>query len=123
MGFAEAVKTGLSNFFNATGRSSRSAYWWYYLCVAIIAGVVGVIGGFNMAYGIEQVWIGIILEVLVLVLEISLICAGIRRLHDTGRSGFNILWCLLPVIGGILLIVYWCQPSQPGENQYGPEPR
>lgn len=122
MGFSQAVSNGFNNFFNASGRASRSQFWWYYLCLFIIAGVLSVIGGFLESYSIEQVWIGIIVQCFALILSISILCAGIRRLHDIGKSGWNICWNLLPVIGGILLIVWWCQPSYPGDNQYGPRP-
>lgn len=123
MGFVEAAKTGFNKFFYPYGRSSRSEFWWYFLFMYIITGVLGVIGGFSQAHGMEQVWVGVIFEILALICGISVLCAGIRRLHDTGRSGWNILWTLLPLVGSIILIVYWCQPSQPGDNQYGAEPR
>ncbi|MCH5226332.1 MAG: DUF805 domain-containing protein [Muribaculaceae bacterium] len=123
MSFSEAIKVGFNKFFYPYGRASRSEFWWYYLCMFIITGVLGVIGGFSQGYGIEQVWLGVIFEILSAICGVSVICAAIRRLHDTSRSGWNILWGLLPLIGTIILIVYWCQASQPGENQYGPEPK
>ncbi len=46
----------------------------------------------------------------------------VRRLHDTNRSGWWILIGFIPVVGWILLIVWFCQDSQRGPNQYGPEP-
>ena len=46
----------------------------------------------------------------------------VRRLHDTNRSGWNILWCLLPVIGPIVLLVFMVSDSTP-DNQYGPNPK
>ena len=46
----------------------------------------------------------------------------VRRLHDTNRSGWWILIGFIPVVGWILLIVWFCQDSQRGSNQYGPEP-
>ena len=52
-----------------------------------------------------------------------LITIGIARLHDSGKSAWNILWCLLPIIGWIILIVYYCKPSNQGENAWGPEPQ
>lgn len=123
MGFSEAIKVGLNKFFTPYGRASRSEFWWYWLFMCIISGVLGVIAGFLQGYGVEQVWIGVILEVFSALLGVSVLIAGIRRFHDTGRSGWNTLWCLLPLIGTIIIIVYWCQPSQPGDNQYGPAPR
>jgi uncharacterized membrane protein YhaH (DUF805 family) len=49
------------------------------------------------------------------------ICLDVRRLHDTGRSGW---WCLLSftIIGIIPLTIWYCQPGQPGANKYGRNP-
>lgn len=123
MSFSEAMRVGLNKFFTPYGRASRSEFWWYYLFMLIIAGVFGVIGGMIMGYGMEQAWLGIIIEVIDAILAASIICAEIRRFHDTGKSGWNVLWGLLPLVGWIIVLVMLCKPSQPGENQYGPEPR
>lgn len=123
MGFAEAIKSGLNNSFNPTGRATRSQFWWYALFLYIIGGVLGWFGGEVQTQGvIEQTWLGIIFEVISLVCFISIVCASIRRLHDTGKSGWNVLWYFLPLIGWIIEIVFLCKASQPGDNQYGPEP-
>lgn len=123
MGFSEAIRTGLNKFFTPTGRASISEFWWYALFLYIIGGVLGWFGGRIQGSGMEQVWLGIIFEVLSLLCTISLVCASIRRLHDTGKSGWNVLWYLLPLIGWIIEIILLCRSSQPGDNQYGPQPR
>lgn len=119
MGFAEAVRVGLNNFFNPTGRATRSEFWWYALFLYIIGGVLGWFGGRLMFHGMEQVWLGIIFEALSAILAATLICTGIRRLHDANKSGWNSLWYFLPVIGWIILICLLCLPSSPGVNKYG----
>lgn len=119
MGFSEAVKTGLNNFFTPYGKASRSEFWWYYLFIAIISGVLGVIGGFIEGHGMEQVWLGIIFQCLSAVLSISVICAAIRRMHDAGKSGWNVCWGLLPLIGWIIVIVMLCKPSVDGYYSNG----
>ena len=48
---------------------------------------------------------------------------GVRRLHDTGRSGWWVLIALLPIIGAIVLLVFMARDSQPGSNQWGPNPK
>ena len=48
---------------------------------------------------------------------------GARRLHDTDRSGWWQLIGLIPLVGAIILIVFFCQDSKPGDNQYGPNPK
>ena len=123
MGFAEAIKSGLNNSFNPSGRASISQFWWYALFLYIIGGVLGWFGGRIQGLGFEQVWLGIIFEVLSLICFISIVCASIRRLHDTGKSGWNVCWYILPVIGWIIMVVLLCQAPNPGENQYGPQPR
>jgi uncharacterized membrane protein YhaH (DUF805 family) len=47
----------------------------------------------------------------------------VRRLHDTGRTGWWILIGLIPAIGGIVLFVFSVMDSQPGDNKYGPNPK
>jgi len=51
------------------------------------------------------------------------IAVGVRRLHDTNRSGWWMFISLIPLIGGIVLIVFFAQDSKPGTNQYGPNPK
>ncbi len=48
---------------------------------------------------------------------------AVRRLHDTGRSGWMILIGLIPFVGAIALFVFMCLDSQPGPNEYGPNPK
>ncbi|MDR2934962.1 MAG: DUF805 domain-containing protein, partial [Candidatus Adiutrix sp.] len=48
---------------------------------------------------------------------------GIRRLHDIGKSGWWLLLLLIPLVGAIIILVFLCLDSQPGENQYGPNPK
>lgn len=54
---------------------------------------------------------------------IPAIAVSIRRLHDTGRSGWWFLICFIPLIGTIVLFVFMVLDSEPGENQYGPNPK
>ncbi|MBI3562761.1 MAG: DUF805 domain-containing protein [Gammaproteobacteria bacterium] len=46
-----------------------------------------------------------------------------RRLHDTNRTGWWILIILVPLIGIILLLVFWASDGQQGDNQYGANPK
>jgi uncharacterized membrane protein YhaH (DUF805 family) len=52
----------------------------------------------------------------------SSLAVGVRRLHDIGRSGWWLLIGLVPLVGGILLIVWYCQDSH-GPNSHGPSPK
>lgn len=119
--FQGSIKYCLSNYANFNGRASRSEYWYFCLFTAIVgfvaeifAGIVGAIAGELIALVIQ---LGISLS-----LTLPSLAVGARRLHDTGRSGAYLLLGLIPLIGGIILIVFFCQESQPHENQYGPNP-
>jgi uncharacterized membrane protein YhaH (DUF805 family) len=57
-----------------------------------------------------------------LALFIPGLAVAVRRLHDIGKSGWNLLLCLIPLVGAIILIIWYCQPSQEGDNEYGPNP-
>ena len=56
-------------------------------------------------------------------LLIPSLAVTVRRLHDTGRSGWNYFIGLIPIVGGIILLIYLCEDSQPGMNLYGPNPK
>lgn len=51
------------------------------------------------------------------------LAVAVRRLHDIGKSGWNLLWILLPIVGAIMLIYWCCQDSQVGENKWGANPK
>ena len=51
------------------------------------------------------------------------LAVAVRRLHDIGKSGWNLLWILLPIVGAIMLIYWYCQDSQPEENKWGANPK
>ena len=51
------------------------------------------------------------------------LAVAVRRVHDIGKSGWNLLWILLPIVGAIMLIYWYCQDSQPEENKWGANPK
>ncbi|MDE5749315.1 MAG: DUF805 domain-containing protein [Duncaniella sp.] len=114
--FGEAVRKCLqANYCNFSGRASRSEYWWFCLFTFIAGLVFGFISVFSENLGAILNWI-FTLAVLLPSLGVS-----VRRLHDVGRSGWWLLLCLTG-IGG-LVILYWdVQPSQPVPNEYGDVP-
>lgn len=91
----------------STGTSSSSTSSW-----PSVIGIIDAIIGSSV--------LGLILT---LVFLLPSLAVTIRRLHDTDRSGWWILIGLIPLIGAIVLIVFACQDSQPGGNQYGPSPK
>jgi uncharacterized membrane protein YhaH (DUF805 family) len=93
-----------------SGRARRKEYWMFFLINMIIATVLYLIS--NFLYNIYG------LAVLIPGLAVS-----VRRLHDIDKSGWWLLVGLIPVIGWIWLIVLAATDSQPGQNQYGPNPK
>ena len=122
MNMLEAVKSGLTKAFSIKGRARRSEYWWFYLATAIVSGVLSLIGvglGFIPMVGwVLDIFVGLA----VLALNVPLITAGIRRLHDVGKSGWWML-LLLACCAGLLIIFFHVKDSDPGENEYGPNPK
>jgi uncharacterized membrane protein YhaH (DUF805 family) len=111
MEFFEAVKTCFRKYADFTGRATRSEYWWFQLFLILAAMVAGVIAG--------AVW-----QPLALIYHLAVIlpnlAVGVRRLHDIDRSGWMLLIALVPLIGIILLIVWFCQKSDAVANRFGP---
>lgn len=115
--FVTAIKTVLGKYADFSGRARRSEYWFFYLAVVI---------GYVVSLIITQVVrpLGLLLLVLlVLGALIPTLACGVRRLHDTGKSGAFILFGLIPFVGGIILLVFFVMDSAPGDNQYGPNPK
>ncbi len=130
-----AYKSMFKKYAQFNGRSRRSEYWFAslanYILVMIVyaimyipmmvdivnygepsattAGIMGIVGLFLMVYAFA-----------ILVPSLAL---SVRRLHDTGRSGWCLLLGLIPFVGGIIVFVFSVLDSQPGTNKYGPNPK
>lgn len=105
----------VKQYANFNGRARREQYWMFilfyvifYVGLAIIDWILG-LGFLTLIYS--------------LALLIPSLSVGARRLHDTNRTGWWQLIGLIPLIGFIVLIIFYVQDSQPGENQYGPNPK
>ena len=109
------------NYVNFQGRARRKAYWMFVLFNLIALVVLSFIEG---AIGLSgENGYGILTGLYTLAMILPLIALAVRRLHDTGRSGWWILIGLVPLIGPIVLIVFYVTDSQPGTNEYGPNPK
>ncbi len=106
--------SAFKNYAQFSGRSQRRAYWFFVLFNMIAAFVTAFIDGF--IFGEPSVFYGLY----ALVALIPGIAVSIRRLHDIGKSGWTMLFGLIPLIGPILLLIWFVQPSEAYENQYGP---
>lgn len=99
MTFAESVSTCLKKYVDFNGVASRSEFWWFFLFQVVVAVVLSLISN----------WIA---DIATLALVLPSLAVGARRLHDTGRSGWWQLLLLVPLVGLIILIVFWVQESK-----------
>ena len=114
----------LTKYADFSGRARRQEYWMFCLINIIVSIAVGfatgLIGGM-LGLGQNMVMVlGLLYTAAVFVPSLAV---GVRRLHDTGRSGWWLLIILVPFIGAIALLVFAVQDSQPGSNAYGKNPK
>lgn len=102
----------LKNYANFSGRARRKEYWFFTLVQFIILVITQII---DAILSTDFVFYAIA----ALALFIPSLSAAVRRLHDTGRSGWWFLIALIPLIGTILLIIWLATETKPENNQWG----
>lgn len=106
MQFQDSIKTCLNKYATFDGRASRSEYWWFILFHFIVSAVAAALSD-NIYYAV------------VIGLFLPSIAVGVRRLHDRDKSGWWMLLVFLPLIGSIILIVWYCQRGTESDNRFG----
>src|SRR5687767_657812 len=125
MSFTDAVKSVYGNYAKFDGRATRSEYWWFVAFSFLVALTGYLVGGLLYAVSRSSAIFTVVTLALIIFLIVSFIpslAVAVRRLHDTGRSGWWYLIVFIPYIGAIVLLVLLAMPSSPGYNQYGPPP-
>ncbi len=110
MMFQDAIKTCFKKYADFSGRAMRSEYWWFALFSMITSFILLMIDPSETLY--------LIFSLAVLLPSLAV---GARRLHDIDRSGWWLLLSLVPLVGIIVLIVWFCTKGTPGTNRFGPE--
>lgn len=108
----------LREFATFSGRARRREYWMFVLVnlgAALVAALLD-----QLLFGGDTAVISGLYALAVLVPGLAV---AVRRLHDTGRSGWWLLISLVPLVGGIVLFVFLVLDSDPGPNAYGPSPK
>ncbi|WP_448168458.1 DUF805 domain-containing protein [Burkholderia ambifaria] len=122
MNFTEAVRSVFNQYAKFEGRARRAEYWYF----ALLTGVVSIACQLLAAAGRESGAIPLLLAIVALVVSLALVLPSlavtVRRLHDTGRSGWFLLIAFIPLIGGILLLVWMCSRGTNGPNRFGTDP-
>ena len=106
------------------GRARRMEYWMFtvisFLVSIVIGFCVGFVGGL---LGLDQNVVMILSLLYSVAVLIPSLAVWVRRMHDTGRSGWWIFLILVPIVGAIALLVFAFQDSEPGTNAYGKNPK
>ena len=133
MTFMEAVRSGFSNYVTFSGRARRSEFWFWTLFAIIISVVAMLVDGMIFpdlmtaqvtdAGASFQSQGGPISLVVSLGLLLPGLAMAVRRLHDTDRSGWWLLIGLIPLIGLIVLIVWYVTEGTKGPNRFGADPK
>jgi uncharacterized membrane protein YhaH (DUF805 family) len=126
MPFGDAIATCFRKYADFTGRASRPEFWWFALFVFVVQLLLFGAAGPSIANADPGETPSVVIVVLVagLALVLPYLAAMVRRLHDTDRSGGFVFVGLIPLIGGIILIVLLASEGTMGPNRYGaaPEP-
>jgi uncharacterized membrane protein YhaH (DUF805 family) len=111
MDFGQAISTCFRKFADINGRAQRSEYWWFFLFNLIV----------NIA-GTTLFGDGLISVLITLALIVPAISVGVRRLHDTNRTGWWMLAFIIPLLGLVLALFWLTKRGTVGPNQYGDDP-
>ena len=127
VGLSEAVKICLQKkYATFKGRAKRSEYWYFYLfelLVMVALLFIGAMLGAIFTGGDGDVALGVGLVFMAfagLAFITPQISVAVRRLHDSGKSGWLYVLCVIPYSGGIVMLIFMCLPSEPHDNKYGP---
>ena len=114
MGFGEAVRTCFQKYAVFRGRATRSEYWfWQLFWLVVFVGCVFLSTISNSSFG------GTLFGLFILGAFIPSLSVLVRRLHDTGKSGWWVLLNAIPFIGPLVVLVFTLQYSEESENEHG----
>ena len=109
----------LKKFSVFTGRADRREFWMFALANFAVAIVLGIFTRIP--------FLGVIFTIVIFLYSLAIlvpgIAVGMRRLHDTNKSGYFLLLALIHIVGAIAVLALCAMEGTPGENQYGPDPK
>ena len=139
MSFADAIRTCFSKYATFSGRARRSEFWYFVLLTFIVGVVLGIVAAVLMAgsiasdsealaSGMTSLPAGVmvvygIAAVFNLAVLLPFLAVSVRRLHDTDRSGGFWFLNLIPFVGGIIVLVFYCLAGTVGPNRFGADPK
>lgn len=117
MTFRAAVEKCLRNYATFTGRAARPEFWWFALFLFLGNVVLGLVDS-----AILPTDVSLLAPLFGLATIVPTIAVSVRRLHDIGKSGWWVLLHLIPIIGFLVMLYFYLQPSEVGANEHGPVP-
>ena len=102
----------LKNYVNFQGRATRAEFWWFFLFNFLVGLILSLFG--KAGTTLQGLW-----SLAILLPQLGL---SARRLHDIGKTGWLLLLGLIPIVGWVILIIWWAKEGDTTENQYGPVP-
>ena len=113
MNLSESISICFKKYFVMEGRASKSEFWWLQLIWTSC---------FILSFIFDSESVSYFLLGVVIIIFIPLFTVGVRRLHDTGKSGVHFFWSLIPFIGGLIVLFLMLGDGTKGKNQYGDNP-
>lgn len=116
VGMQEAVRRAFANYANFDGRANRGEFWWWVLATILIGIGLGIID--SVLFGVDSN-VSLLSSLWSLAILVPNLAIGARRLHDIDKSGWWQLIWLIPIVGWILLIVWFAQRGEDRPNRFG----
>jgi uncharacterized membrane protein YhaH (DUF805 family) len=104
MTFGQAISTCFRKYADFTGFAARSEYWWWALFTTLVSIVCSIVGAAADVRFLSTLWS--------LAVLLPTLAVGVRRLRDAGYGWGYLFLALIPIVGGIILIVLLCKPSR-----------
>ncbi|MGB5560628.1 MAG: DUF805 domain-containing protein [Paracoccaceae bacterium] len=120
MDFSTAVRTCFQKYVVFTGRAQRSEFWYFVLFNILGSIVLGIVDSILFGWASDNA--SVLGGIFGLIMFLPSISVAVRRLHDTDRSGWWWWLWLIPLIGWIILIVWYATAGTNGPNRFGPDP-
>ncbi|MEJ2001718.1 MAG: DUF805 domain-containing protein [Maritimibacter sp.] len=129
MTFGQAVKNNFSKYVTFSGRAARSEFWWWGLFVMVTNLVLSWVD--IALFGTVETGVGrvsgytdmpVLSSLFLLATLLPSISVTVRRLHDRDKSGWWYWLFLVPIVGSIVLLVWFILEGTRGANSYGPDP-
>ncbi len=114
MNFLESFQTCYKKTFNYRERASKSEYWWFQLYYTLFAILMTYFQDHSFGQVLIYLW---------LFNNLPMLSAGVRRLHDMNKSGWTVLWAMIPIVGALIVLGMLLGDGTKGKNTFGPKPK